>query len=460
MRAIPPALLGIWLWELYEAYRGGDGHPVPVGPGAPQLNSGWIEDPAVPRCNPDNWNYWGRHSTTGASGWAALTACPVSYAFSYGHFQLYGALGIPGGTRYSFATLSSDHPVTDTGVSYQGRRAMRYIRDVPTGQPAPSSPPYTNAPGTLPIRQLPWVREDAMTTLPGTWLQQAPLLFKPSPWWTPRRYFPIAPPAEKPETGEPTRPPPWRPGFVGPGAPVPFVDVDLPGKDLRLHDGKFPYPTFDKARRYRTGGKPWPAFQFFPAIYVAPGVWTVPWNAPGPRVRPRPGVPSPFPQPSPGTQPGFWLPELPGVRTVVLVVSPQPQPFPDPVPVPGLPRAPVTSKTKERKLRAPPGFYAAFRAFAYFLTEAQDWIDALHRALPKRYRDWRHGARGRALAVFRHFDKLDLNDAITSLFLNEAQDQLNGRLRSRVSNYTLENFGFHLRGADSRAGWTFERAVE
>lgn len=444
-------------WVLYEIYEGLQPGSDPGG-GAPQLNSGWIEDPAVPRCNPDNWDYWGRHSTTGASGWAALSACPVSYAFSYAHFQLYGALGIPGATRYSFATLSSDHAVVDTGVSYQGRRAMRYIQDVPTGQPAPSSPPYTISPAVRFYPIAPRLPMDPLSDPIGVPLLD-PIPFPVRAKWT----WPWRAPKESPEVGPwgPPRPRPWPSPFLPPGGPHGPRPPRLPFRFWPFRDPtddpfEQPMPGWDEPVPWQWpvqqwvpwpfgGGPPLPK-RYLPWKMGIDAVWRAlqDWLraledsqrprrfAPG-RAVPRPATGEPLP-----TEPGVWIPDVPVTRPITVIDVTQPQP--QRPPPPGQPPiAPPVGGEKEAKVKAPPGLIRVFRGLVYEATELNDFIEALHNALPDHLRSSRNGPRGRALAVWRHFDQIDVAQALGNILLNEIEDRAIGRslggARSVLRNY-------------------------
>lgn len=78
------------------------------------------------------------------------------------------------------------------------------------------------------------------------------------------------------------------------------------------------------------------------------------------------------------------------------------------------------------------------------VTESIDFIEAVHKALPKDVRmHWRKDAKGKWRPVkpavdvmladlYQHFDKLDLNEALKNVLIEQLQDAAVGKLGKRA----------------------------
>ena len=86
------------------------------------------------------------------------------------------------------------------------------------------------------------------------------------------------------------------------------------------------------------------------------------------------------------------------------------------------PPKPVKAGVKERKIRlSGPGVQALLGAVGK-VTEFCDLVDALHDALPKQFQSRARGCTGRALAVYDHIGRVDIEDALWNIFLNQVED--------------------------------------
>lgn len=90
-------------------------------------------------------------------------------------------------------------------------------------------------------------------------------------------------------------------------------------------------------------------------------------------------------------------------------------------------RRPPGRRTKERKLIL--SLTGAAAIPMNLVTESLDFVNALYEALPQRYRyrgksDQQH----RIEAVYRHFDKIEIDKAIKNLVVNQVQDAVIGKI--------------------------------
>lgn len=159
---------------------------------------------------------------------------------------------------------------------------------------------------------------------------------------------------------------------------------------------------------------------------IAPGIPhgqpRVPRTYPRTPVRTRPELPKQS-DPDIGPKPGIALPR------------PTPRPEPQPqleIPPKGPPRyvrndhrqAPPRKRERERKVNSRSAGVAASVYDA--ITEGADFVDALHKSLPK------HLRRGRSLSgkmadIYEHYDRLDPSEAIRQLLINQIEDKFIGR---------------------------------
>lgn len=167
-----------------------------------------------------------------------------------------------------------------------------------------------------------------------------------------------------------------------------------------------------------------------------------PLRGPRPRVRPRV-------RPRPGT------PTVPGrvVDGVVPVRPPSPRPGPRPAEQPVVwtppsgdaPREPPGPRVKERKQVIAIGGTPARIVNA--VGEIPDFVEAFHDALPPRYQAHRAGTIHQARALYDHWDKVDMEQAILNLILNQIEDYAYGRLgriNAAAARAAGRNTGFQL----------------
>ena len=108
---------------------------------------------------------------------------------------------------------------------------------------------------------------------------------------------------------------------------------------------------------------------------------------------------------------------------------------------PYIARRPPGPGVKERKVKSnAPGLLLMLQKIAHTATEAIDFIDALHDALPKRFQ-----AKGdatpqqKAQAVYRHINEIDVELAIRNLIINHITDSVIGRSNAAVKKWATDN---------------------
>jgi hypothetical protein len=86
------------------------------------------------------------------------------------------------------------------------------------------------------------------------------------------------------------------------------------------------------------------------------------------------------------------------------------------------------------------GLFFAIQRLAHTATEAIDFIDAFHDALPSKYQA-KLGAtpQEKAAAVYRHLDKMDVEKAILNLLINHVTDSVLGRSNAAVKKWATDN---------------------
>ena len=181
-----------------------------------------------------------------------------------------------------------------------------------------------------------------------------------------------------------------------------------------------------------------------PNVVQAPQYWPEPWRPPAgrPRTRPRkrprqrpsfPGLPfEPIAEPN-------GPPRTPLPRSQTLTITPgiKGQVSSNPY----IARRPPGPGVKERKVKSnAPGLLLMLQKIAHTATEAIDFIDALHDALPKRFQ-----AKGdatpqqKAQAVYRHINEIDVELAIRNLIINHITDSVIGRSNAAVKKWATDN---------------------
>lgn len=227
--------------------------------------------------------------------------------------------------------------------------------------------------------------------------------------------------------------------------PPPYDPTRLPDV-LRPPTQPKPLPQPQPDPHTRPAPRPWPLPEVAPLPLPAPhpAPWPLP-EGPWPEVDPRPvpePVPAPQPEPAPGPQP---------------VPAPEPAPAPRPVPDP-LPHIDVTPPGRFHAL-APPGrnvrerkviasTRTRFEQWISGATEGMDFVDCLHKALPKdkqakakRYRGadgtWRVARvsfQRKLAAVYKGGgDHLDLPKALDCFVENHFEDKVIGSWNRQAS---------------------------
>jgi len=114
------------------------------------------------------------------------------------------------------------------------------------------------------------------------------------------------------------------------------------------------------------------------------------------------------------------------------------------------PDAPPKGQDKERKMRAGPALARALR-YLGVVTEAADAVDALYKALPREYRPkWKHtkhekrnvSYREKLQALYDHWDKVPLDDAVYNLAYETVMDRLYGEA-GKVGGDISRRLGHH-----------------
>lgn len=159
-------------------------------------------------------------------------------------------------------------------------------------------------------------------------------------------------------------------------------------------------------------------------------------------------VPNPNRSPTEQDQRGYetasdYNPLIPGPRQVEI-----PAPGVKPRPVPGHQPAKPGPGVKERKTALRRGMVVALRA-GYTATEAIDAIEAIHKALPKKYRAPSGSTPQEKLAaIYRHYDKLDMNKVVLNLIANHILDAIIGRSSAKAAEffrrYRISGYGQHF----------------
>lgn len=261
----------------------------------------------------------------------------------------------------------------------------------------------------------------------------------PLPWDRPQFepwFDPSLPPQFQPQAKPDPR---WKP------RPRPYA----PGVDWRYYEGPYVVPSrpFDPAkpvtqpptprtrRRPRTRPRlPW-WFEPLPRPRV-PVPQPVTDPPPWPDTRPGPLV-SPGPLPAPGEGPQAPVPGYVTVIDPTPGLAPRPRLRPLPRPRPGNPNpfpAPPRPRDKERKVGMNALGYGWALWLFNFATEARDAVEAIYKALPCKYRSKAHNTPAKKMqAIFNHFDQVDVEAAMTELFLNHLEDYVIGRASGAIN---------------------------
>ena len=250
---------------------------------------------------------------------------------------------------------------------------------------------------------------------------------------------------------------------IVPGKPMQWPRPWMPPGDAGVAPGPLPAPA------------PWlsPHRQWDPNVspheQTDPGKKPFPW----PETYPLPNVPAPWPGwvplpigPAPLPAPMPDSPGNPGTSS-----KPRPEREPDSVVIEQTAGQPVSPPrlgrhvrqrppkgTKEKKItirNTSPLFAFLFDQFGK-VTEVMDLVDSFWKALPKEYRggSWydakakrwkpRANIQERAMLVYRHWDKVDLAQAIQNVISDNLQDRAIGQ----ANRQTIKNL------RESRTGWS------
>ena len=174
-----------------------------------------------------------------------------------------------------------------------------------------------------------------------------------------------------------------------------------------------------------------------PATFSPPVGNAVPANRPWPGALPRPA-------------PGIYVKP---VNTVAETKWPQPGKVTDPVVVVAPPtvtnpvRRPPGKHVKERKFRAAPGAIVGALGVAAGIYEdakfAQDILDAWYNALPKYLKEPGLRPDQKALALYRNYDKIDIQKAILGVMIAVAGEKA-GAYIDKARRVTGDNLGLNM----------------
>lgn len=256
-----------------------------------------------------------------------------------------------------------------------GAPVLRHSNEVPRlnylVRPLEWYGPYDFAPPDIP--PLPEVGAPLPVTIP---------YLPPTLPWPVLPWEPIAVPPLSPQP-LPIPRPPWVPQLPNPEA-EPGPDPWFPDVPPEYEPGVRPNP------RPVPGTRPWPVY---PPYHPDAGFWppgqeaTDPSGRPGPGSRPRP---QPLPEPSPARPPG--------------------------------------RRVKERKLSASSRQRKLLGMLASGASEGFDLLDALFDALPdsikRRFKDHPNE---KFKALYRHWDKVDMNKAFENIWRNQVEDRYFGQ---------------------------------
>lgn len=253
---------------------------------------------------------------------------------------------------------------------------------------------------------------------------------------------------------------------VNPGFPqyVRYTQYGFCWSDVWGLDPAISSTSWSSAYRYLTQFQP----RNYPSNWSCESIWWKEVTAPEPHPElPEVGLPEPVPDfilpPSP------MLPQMPWFPITVPPLAPMPSPIPRPPFIPQMPNPEAVSPpvgnyppgqepgsrprprkrlnprppgrgVKERKLKGT----AQQRKFLGWLlsgaSEANDLLDALHDALPKEFQGRDHPA-SKWEALYKHWDKVDMSEAFTNIWNNQATDKYYGEAFKKLQE-GLSEAGF------------------
>lgn len=410
-RALGVAGLALAAWQIYEILN--DQWKLP--PSLIPAGSNWFLSPTATNC--------GSMLRAGPVQWsAALCTQQVGFAA-----RLEGQVGGPNyyavADRY-YVYQGGPRTIITASPNITGLRGQvwwRYVSEA--GQPAPAHNPVDlplhNRALPLPVLYDPY---NPMTLPPGAFA--VPLGLAPVRGFDPRPSPEQLPPRESPQHGEPWRPPsvrptgdppgdgprePFRPGWTAPLTDRPATEKEwdfLPDFEW-VWDGD---PAFGRARAFNPD--PWGTVRARPSVRVRPG--------------------HQFPQMN---GPGHWMPVTNRLRVQVPQTRHKPEPQPQPQRA-NLRTRPSRNRVRERKVLARRGVGRFIQGLAYFGTELVDWIGALHKALPREYQARRRTPDAMALAIWRHYEHIDVAKAVLWLGYDVLiEDAAIGYLHGKIADF-------------------------
>lgn len=179
----------------------------------------------------------------------------------------------------------------------------------------------------------------------------------------------------------------------------------------------------------------------------------VPWRAPSEQTQWGP-LPAPRPAPLPEIAPGLQ-PSTPGVPGVKIEIAPGSRVV---TAAAASPRKPPGPGVKERKVRLSGGtagtvYMVASKIFGH-VTEYEDFIDAFFKSIPKKSRPKCKTLQCKVGAVYQHWDKIDMAEALGRVLLNEVQDMAFGHIGNRLRSATQNN-PYYRGGTGLQSGGQF-----
>lgn len=236
---------------------------------------------------------------------------------------------------------------------------------------------------------------------------------------------------------------------------------------------KLDHPTLNRYATYEIWGRPddgavgarrdalprprlQQAHSFYPNEATLPGIYWVPGGAVAPTPLPVPYIVAPYlpawvgpdqlPESGrgyergtlPRTTPGWQVEIVPGQKPIVRT---RPNP-----------RRPPRARERERKQRlvgASAAVYRALQDTINFVTESDDFINAVWRAIPAELRPRRalHDPVNKMADIARHWDKLNVREALCNLVAENLEDRIYGAT-GRATQRASQRFG-HLAGLES-----------
>lgn len=234
------------------------------------------------------------------------------------------------------------------------------------------------------------------------------------------------------------------------GTQIQAVPSPVTGRPSHLYEYEDVGPGVFPGRRRFNPIERWEIVNPVGAPAESPSVRTPPRYSPIPR---RPPRPRPRPRARPRPRPRPRVPVFPG-----LPFQPVAEPNGTPLAKPPTSHETVVSKgrvttrtrrvarrppgpgVKERKSRAMPNSLVTIQRIVHAVSEANDFLDAAHKALPKKYQvSDKAPPQAKAEAVYRHADEIDINEFLANLRYNEVEDFVLGSANANVDKWARDN---------------------